>query len=110
MKTQSAFLAFFLILPAPICVAAGEAVSSNSTVPAGAIYVSDFQHLDEAVRALSGSPKGGTVILKRGRYLGTQPLLLNRTLGKAQPGGNGTINIWAEPGKEVVLDFSALRD
>jgi hypothetical protein len=85
-------------------------VSAGAAVPVGAIYVSDFQHLDEVVRALSGSPKGGTVILKGGRYLGTQPLLLNRTLGKAQPGGNGTINVWAEPGKEVVLDFSALRD
>src|ERR1017187_4502020 len=110
MKTQSAFLAFFLILPAPICVAAGEAVSSNSTVPAGAIYVSDFQHLDEAVRALSGSPKGSTVILKRGRYIGTQPLVLSRTTGEAQGAGNRRINIWAEAGQEVILDFSALRD
>lgn len=84
--------------------------SPGAAVPAGAIYVSDFQHLNEAVRALSGSPKGGTVILKAGRYLCTQSLLLNRTLGKAQSGSNGTINIWAEPGKEVVLDFSALRD
>jgi hypothetical protein len=101
MKTQHAFLAAVLSV--------FLSVSPGAAVPAGAIYVSNFQHLDEAVRALSGSTKGGTVILKAGRYLGTQPLLLNRTLGKAQS-GNGTINVWAEPGKEVVLDFSALRD
>ena len=79
-------------------------VSASTAVPAGAIYVSNFQQLDDAARALSDSTKGGTVILKAGRYLGTQPLVLDRT------NGNGTINIWAEPGKEVVLDFSALRD
>ena len=79
-------------------------VSSGAAIPADAIYVSDFQHLNEAVQVLSGSPKGGTVILKAGRYLGTQPLVLDRT------NSNRTINIWAEPGKEVVLDFSALRD
>src|ERR1017187_1992365 len=101
MKTQSAFLAFFLILPAPICVAAGETMSSNSTVPADAIYVSDFQRLHAAVHALANSPKGGTVILKRGRYIGTQPLVLNRTTGKAQGASNRRINLWAEAGQEV---------
>jgi hypothetical protein len=110
MKTQSAFLAFFLILPAPMCVAAGETMSSNSTVPADAIYVSDFQRLHAAVHALTNSTKGGTVILKRGRYIGTQPLVLNRTTGEAQGASNRRINLWAEAGQEVVLDFSALRD
>ena len=110
MKTQSAFLAFFLLLPASISVAAGETVSSNSTVPADAIHVSDFQHLDEAIRALSGSAKGGTVMLKAGRYIGTRPLVLSRTNGVPSKDSERRINVWAEPGKDVVLDFSALRD
>jgi hypothetical protein len=110
VKTTSAFLALFLILPGPAGAAAGEAVSANSVIPADAIYVTDFQHLDEAVHALTNSAKGGTVILKRGRYLGTQPLVLNRTTGEVQGGGRRTINLWAEAGQEVILDFSALRD
>ncbi len=79
-------------------------VSTGPAAPANAIQVSDFQQLQAAIRTVDGSPKGGTIILKAGRYLGTQPLMLSRT------NGNGTINVLAELGKEVILDFSPLRD
>jgi pectate disaccharide-lyase len=71
---------------------------------AAVIRVSDFQQLNEAVRTLAGVPTGGTILLKGGRYVGQQPLLLSRIDGR------GRINIWAETGQTVVLDFSPLRD
>jgi pectate disaccharide-lyase len=80
------------------------AVSPGTTAPADAFRVSDFQQLQAAVRTVAGSSAGGTIILKSGRYAGTQPLVLDRT------NGDKSINVFAEPGKEVVLDFSALRD
>jgi pectate disaccharide-lyase len=102
MKTKHVFLAAVLFV--------FLSVSPGAAVPANALHVSDFQQLNAAIQAVAVFPKGGTIILKGGRYLGTQPLLLSRIPGQAQSGSNETINIWAEPGKEVVLDFSALRD
>src|SRR5690349_20321513 len=97
----------------PCFIAVLSALSPGPSLaaePAGAIHVSDFQQLTAAVQAVAGFPKGGTILLKGGRYLGTRPLVLDRAGADVTAGGNGTINLWAEPGREVILDFSALRD
>ncbi len=98
------FIPFFIAV-----LSAWLPFSAGADTPAGAIPVSDFQQLTAAIQTVAGLPKGGTIILKAGRYLGTQPLFLGRTNRDVTPGGDGTINLWAEAGKEVVLDFSALR-
>ncbi len=79
-------------------------LSARVGLAAEVIRVADFPQLQAAVQKLAGAPNGGTILLKGGRYVGTQPLLLPPT------GGPGPINVWAEAGQEVVLDFSALRD
>jgi pectate disaccharide-lyase len=121
MKTQLAFLAAALsgFLPASLSVAAeGTAkpvappahLSSSAAVSSATLSVSDFGQLDAAVQALASSTAGGTILLKAGRYLGTHPLVLSRTNSAASKAARKTIHVWAEPGPEVILDFSALRD
>jgi hypothetical protein len=116
MKIQSVFLAAVVgvCLPALPALSAGESEKSASVISgppaiseptdATVIRVADFQQLTAAVQTLAGAPAGGTILLKGGRYVGRQPLLLSRTDGR------GRINVWAEAGQAVVLDFSALRD
>lgn len=82
----------------------GAAASTNT------LSVATFEQLDAAVQALANSATGAAIVLKAGRYLGTHPLVLSRTNGPAARDAERTIHIQAEPGREVILDFSALRD